>query len=80
MDINKLLDIISNNNINQKDVFSLIEIASNMNLKDEKNIRELIRRGAKIVKKSITKEQEDEMVKLIMTKGITPDLLNLLNA
>lgn len=78
MDINKIMNTISKSNVDQKEVFSLIEMASSMNLKDEKNIRILIQKGCKIANKSITKDQEDRMVQLIMKKGITPELLSVL--
>lgn len=78
MDINKLMDLVINNNINQSDVFKLIEMASSLDLKDEKNIRKIIREAAKITKKDIFKEKEDKMVELIKKKGITKDLINLI--
>lgn len=78
MDVSKLMDTIAKNNINQADVFSLIEMASNLDLKDEKNIRMLIQKGAKIAHKTISKDQEDKMVKIIISKGITPELLSFI--
>lgn len=78
MDINKLMDLVINNNINQSDVFKLIEMASSLDLKDEKNIRKIIREAANITKKDISKEKEDKMVELIKKKGITKDLINLI--
>lgn len=78
MDINKLMDMVINNNINQSDVFKLIEMASLLDLKDEKNIRKIIREAARITGKDISKDKEDKMVELIKKKGITKDLINLI--
>lgn len=74
MDFAKIMDIIANSNIDKKEMYELINEASKMNLRDEASIRTIIRKGAKIAKKEISKEKENEIVKLILKEDISPNL------
>ena len=78
MNFGKIMDIISENNINPEDVFRLVEKVKSSDLKDEKNIRSIIHEAANLAHKEIDPLKEDVLVKKIMSDGINEELLNLL--
>ena len=71
MDFKRLIDMISNANINNEAVYELIQEASGMDLSKEENQRILIRRGAKIANREISKETEDHIIGILKEKGIS---------
>lgn len=78
MNLGKVFDLLNNKNINNEEVFKLVEEVKNSNLKDESNIRSIIKRASKIANKEISKEKEDLLVQKILEEGITKNLLNFL--
>lgn len=78
MDFKSIIDLISKSNVNSEAMYELVREASSLDLKDEENIRIIIRKGCGLANKSISIEQEDKIVKLLKEKGITPDLFSLL--
>ncbi len=55
--------------VNMKDVFELANSLQNANFKDEKTVRNVIRRVSQIANKSVYKEIEDKIVKSIVKDG-----------
>ncbi len=78
MNFGKLLNLITENNINPDDVFKLVEKVKTMDLKDENNIREIIHEVSKIANKPIDIEKENNLVRKIMADGLNEDLINLI--
>lgn len=78
MNFGKVLDYISENNINPDDIFLLVEKVKKSNLKDEKTVRAIIKEASTLAKKEIDPLKEDALVKRIINDGISEDLLNLI--
>ncbi len=78
MDFKNIIDLILKSNINQEAMYELVNEASSLDLNDEDNLRLVIRKGCGLANKTLSKEQEDKIVKLLKDKGITPDLFKLL--
>lgn len=77
MNLGRILNLISQNNINPDDVFSLVEKIQTMDLQDEQNLRKIIRDAGKIAGKKIDKVQEDQLVNRILKEGISEDIFDL---
>lgn len=78
MNFGKILNLITENNINPDDVFKLVEKVKTMDLKDENSIREIIHEVSKIANKPIDIEKENNLVRKIMADGLNEDLINLI--
>jgi hypothetical protein len=55
--------------VNMKDIFDLANSLQNANFKDEKTVRNVIRRVSQIANKPVSKEVEDKLVKSIVNDG-----------
>ncbi|WP_040204595.1 stage VI sporulation protein F [Neobacillus jeddahensis] len=55
--------------VNMKDIFDLANSLQNANFKDEKTVRNVIRRVSQIANKPVNKEMEDQIVKSIVNDG-----------
>ena len=78
MDFKTIIDLLSKSNINQEAMYELVGEASSLDLREEDNLRKIIRKGAMIANKTIPMEQEDRIIEILKEKGITTDLLNVL--
>ncbi len=78
MDINKVFELMEKNNIEQEQIFELVQEAKSIDLTNDEEIRTLIRKGSKLAKKDLNLEKEEQIISIIKEKGITPDLLELL--
>lgn len=78
MNLSKVLNLIADNNINPEDVFKLVEKIKTTDLKNEQNIRNVIRDVSKIAKKNINIEKENKLVKKILSDGLNDDLLDII--
>ena len=78
MDFKTIIDLLSKSNINQDAMYELVGEASTLDLREEDNLRKIIRKGAMIANKTIPMEQEDRIIEILKEKGITTDLLNVL--
>lgn len=75
MNFGKIMDLISENNINPEDVIRLVEKVKNSDLSDEHNVRNIVKEASKLAKKDVDPLKEDALVKKIMNDGISEDLL-----
>lgn len=75
MNFSKVMSLISENNINPEEVLKLVDKVRRLNMKDENNVRSIIREVSRIAKRPINKEKEDLLVKKIITEGINESLL-----
>lgn len=55
--------------VNMKDIFDLANSLQNANFKDEKTVRNVIRRVSQIANKPVNKDMEDQIVKSIVNDG-----------
>lgn len=78
MNLGKVLNLITENNINPEDVFKLVDKVKTMDLKNEDNIRDVIHEVSKIANKSIDAEKENALVKKILSDGLNEDLINMI--
>ena len=55
--------------VNMKDIFDLANSLQNANFKDEKTVRNVIRRVSQIANKPVNQETEDKIVQSIVADG-----------
>ena len=55
--------------VNMKDIFDLANSLQHANFKDEKTVRNVIKRVSQIANKPVPKETEDKIVKSIVNDG-----------
>ncbi len=77
MNLSKIFDLMGDENINKADIFKLVDDVRNMNLDDEENLRNIIRRASSIANKDLSKEREDNLVDKIKTEGLPTNLMDL---
>ncbi|WP_310365857.1 stage VI sporulation protein F [Neobacillus drentensis] len=65
--------------VNMKDIFDLANSLQNANFKDEKTVRNVIRRVSQIANKPVNQEMEDQIVKSIINDGKKLDLNTISN-
>ena len=78
INLNKVLNFISENNISPSDVFVLAEKIKNIDLSNENNIRMVIRDVSKLVNKPVDKNKENQIVREIMKNGVNDNLFNMI--
>ncbi len=76
MNLNKIMNFISENNIQPEDVFMLVDRVKNMNLNNEENIRQVIKDVSKIAGKELSSSAEDKLVKDILQNGVNENIFN----
>ena len=76
MNLNKIMNLISENNIQPEAVFALVEKVRQMDLNNEESIRQVIRDVSKIAGKSLDKAEENKLVRDILTNGINENLFD----
>ncbi len=76
MNFSKVMSLISENNINPDEVLRLVDKVRRLDMKNENNVRTIIRDVSRIAKKPISREKEDMLVKKILSEGINESLLN----
>ena len=79
MNINKVMNFISENNIQPDHLFELVEKVRTMDLNDEASIRKVIKDVSILANKPIDKQQENKIVREIMENGVNENLLNILS-
>lgn len=78
MDLSSILSLLEKANINTNEVQDLIYEASRLDLSNEDNVRNLIRKSAKLANKDISIEKENQIISILKEKGISSDLFSLL--
>ncbi|MFZ3588639.1 stage VI sporulation protein F [Bacillus sp. DJP31] len=61
-------------NIKKDDIFKLADSVKGANLKDEKQIRQLIKQVSAMAGKPVTKEKEDKIVNAIINNNMPMDI------
>lgn len=78
MNLGKIFSLIAENNVDPEQVFAIVEKVKNSDLKDEKVIRKLIKEISIVANKKIDQQQEDQLVKKIMSDGVSEDLFSMI--
>lgn len=65
--------------VNMKDIFDLANSLQNANFRDEKTVRNVIRRVSEIANRHVSKEMEDQLVKTIINDGKKLDFNTIAN-
>ncbi|MDR7076593.1 hypothetical protein J2Y03_001596 [Neobacillus niacini] len=60
--------------VNMKDIFDLANSLQNANFKDEKTVRNVIKRVSEIANKPVNQETEDKIVQSIIADGKQLDI------
>ena len=76
MNLNKIMNFISENNIQPEDVFMLVDRVKNMNLNNEENIRQVIKDVSKIAGKELSVQAENKLVEDILKNGVNENIFN----
>ena len=78
MNFGKIMGLIADNNINPDDIFALVEKVKSSDLKDEANLRSIIREVSRMANKPIDKQKEDKLVQKILRDGIDEDIFGMI--
>ncbi|MBI0579698.1 stage VI sporulation protein F [Neobacillus cucumis] len=65
--------------VNMKDIFELANSLQNANFRDEKTVRNVIKRVSQIANKPVPQELEDQIVKSIINDGKALDFNTIAN-
>lgn len=79
MNLNKVMNFISENNIQPDAVFALVEKVRYMDLNDEASIRQVIKDVSVLAGKNLDKTEENKLVRDIMTNGVNENIFNSFN-
>ena len=78
MNFNKIMNFISENNIQPDAVFALVDKVRQMDLNNEESIRQVIKEVSKIAGKSLDKADENKLVRDILTSGINEKIFDII--
>lgn len=79
MNLNKVMNFISENNIQPDAVFALVEKVRYMDLNDEASIRQVIKDVSVLAGKNLDKAEGNKLVRDIMTNGVNENIFNSFN-
>ena len=79
MNLNKVMNFISENNIQPDAVFALVEKVRYMDLNDEASIRQGIKDVSVLAGKNLDKAEENKLVRDIMTNVVNENIFNSFN-
>jgi hypothetical protein len=69
MENNFFKNVEKKTGVNMKDIFELANSLQNANFKDEKTVRNVIRRVSQIANKPVSKDMEEQIVQSIVKDG-----------
>ncbi len=78
MNIAKVMALLQMKNIDNNQIFALVDLVKNVNLESEDEIRNLISNISKVIDKEVSLELENKIIQKIKEEGISPSLLELL--
>lgn len=76
--MNKVLNFISENNIEPSSLFQLVEKVQTMDLSSDESIRKVVRDVSRLANRPISQQQENKIVQEIMQNGINDNLFNMI--
>ena len=69
-----LQDISKKTNVKAEDIISLANSIQSKDLKNEKNVRDLIKEVSKLAGRSVSKDKEDKIIAMVKNDKIPKDL------
>lgn len=69
-----LQDISKKTNVKAEDIISLANSIQSKDLKNEKNLRDLIKEVSKLAGRSVSKDKEDKIIAMVKNDKIPKDL------
>lgn len=69
-----LKQVSKKTNVRTEDILSLANRLQSKDLKNEQNLRDLIREVANLAGRSVSKEKEDKIVEMVQKDGVPRDL------
>ena len=69
-----LQDISKKTNVKAEDIISLANSIQSKDLKNEKNLRDLIKEVSKLAGRSVSKDKEDKIIAMVKSDKIPKDL------
>lgn len=69
-----LQDISKKTNVKTEDIISLANSIQSKDLKNEKNLRDLIKEVSKLAGRSVSKDKEDKIIAMVKNDKIPKDL------
>ena len=69
-----LQDISKKTNVKAEDIISLANSIQSKDLKNEKNLRDLIKEVSKLAGRSVSKDKEDKIIAMVQSDKIPKDL------
>ena len=76
--MHKVLNFISENNIEPSSLFQLVEKVQTMDLSSDESIRKVVRDVSRLANRPISQQQENKIVQEIMKNGINDNLFNMI--
>ena len=77
MNLNKVMNFITENNISPEAVFALVEKVRTLDLSNEESIRTVIKEVSSLAGKNLSKADENKLVREIMNNGVNENLFNV---
>ena len=77
MNLNKVMNFITENNISPEAVFALVEKVRTLDLSSEVSIRAVIKEVSNLAGKNLSKADENKLVREIMNNGVNENLFNV---
>ena len=77
MNLNKVMNFITENNISPEAVFALVEKVRTLDLSSEVSIRAVIKEVSSLAGKNLSKADENKLVREIMNNGVNENLFNV---
>ncbi len=74
MNFNKVMNFISENNIQPEAVFMLVDKIKNLDLSNEDNIRQVIKDVSSLAGRNLDKAEENKLVRDIMANGVNENI------
>ncbi len=74
MNFNKVMNFISENNIQPEAVFMLVDKIKNLDLSNEDNIRQVIKDVSNLAGRNLDKAEENKLVRDIMANGVNENI------
>lgn len=73
-----LQDISKKTNVKPQDIINLANSLQTKDLKNEKNLRDLIKEVSKLAGKSVSKDKEDKIIAMVKNNQIPKDIESLM--
>ncbi|GGE38680.1 hypothetical protein GCM10011391_16850 [Pullulanibacillus camelliae] len=66
-------------NVKKEDIFALAQSVANADFRDEKTVRDIVKRVARLANVDVSKEKEDKIVKAVTSNNMPLNISSLAN-